>query len=90
MRSPPPGSGRYGRCAVRCWVCDELAHGICRFCGRAVCKDHAKTRSFLFEAWRDGDDLRGLAVQDALFCGVCTPRADPVDLAFLKGGGQPS
>lgn len=79
-----PAQAATVRCAVRCWVCDEFAHGICRFCGRAVCKDHAKTRSFLFEAWPQGDDLRGLAVQDALFCGVCNPRSEPVDLSFLR------
>jgi hypothetical protein len=75
---------------MRCWVCDELAHGVCRFCGRAVCKDHAKRRSFLFEAWVDGDSLRGLAVPDALFCGVCNPRKDPVDLGFLLDEGPGS
>jgi hypothetical protein len=53
-----------------------------------VCKDHAKKRSFLFEAWSEGDDLRGLAVQDALFCGVCNPRPDPVDLGFLRDASQ--
>jgi hypothetical protein len=63
---------------------------VCRFCGRAVCKDHAKTKSFLFEAWAQGESLRGLAVQDALFCGVCNPRADPVDLAFLLDAARPA
>lgn len=75
------------RCPVRCWVCDELAHGVCRFCGRAVCKDHAKTRSYLLESWPQGEGLRGLAVTDALFCGVCSPRPDPVDVTFLRKEG---
>ncbi len=70
---------------MRCWVCDGTAAGICRFCGRAVCKEHARTRPFLFEAWDTEQGLRGLAIEDALHCGVCTPRPDPVPLDFLRG-----
>ena len=70
---------------MRCWICGTDANGVCRFCGRAVCKPHAKTRPFLFEAWETADGLRGLAVEDALHCGVCRTRRDPVTLDFLKG-----
>jgi hypothetical protein len=59
---------------------------LCRFCGRGVCKTHAKTKAFLFEAWYDAGSLRGLAVEDALHCGVCKVHPDPVDLEFLRRG----
>jgi hypothetical protein len=73
---------------MRCWVGGEEAEGVCRFCGRAVCKQHARTRAFLFEAWDDGGHLRALAVEDALWCGVCKVRPDPIDADFLKKGGE--
>ena len=69
---------------MRCWVCGSEADGVCRFCGRGVCKEHARPRAFLFEAWEERATLRGLAVEDALHCGVCKVRAEPIDLAFLK------
>jgi hypothetical protein len=68
---------------MQCWVCGTNASGSCRVCGRAVCKVHAKTRAFLFESWQDRDELRGLVIEDALHCGVCKARAEPVPLDFL-------
>lgn len=70
---------------MRCWTCDLEANGVCRFCGRAVCKQHARTRAFLFEAWERAGALEGLAVEDALHCGVCRTRPEPVPLDFLRG-----
>jgi hypothetical protein len=69
---------------MRCWVGGEDAEGLCRFCGRAVCKKHTKTRAFLLQVWLDGAGLRGLAVADALWCGICLVRPDPIDVDFLK------
>jgi hypothetical protein len=69
---------------VRCWVCGGDAEGVCRFCGRAICKTHARTKPFLFDTWDDGGRLRALGIEDALHCGVCKPRPDPVDADFLK------
>ena len=68
---------------MRCWACAGWAEGVCRFCGRATCKAHARTRPFLFEAWQSGEQLRGLAVEDALHCGVCKPHPEPVSLVSL-------
>ena len=47
---------------MRCWVCGAQAEGVCRFCGRAVCKGHARTKPVLFEAWEQDGALKGLAV----------------------------
>ncbi len=69
---------------MRCWVGGEQAEGVCRFCGRAVCKAHAKTQPFLFQVWEDENRLRGLAVEDALWCGVCRPRREPIDVSCLR------
>jgi hypothetical protein len=68
---------------LQCWACGGAADGGCRFCGRGVCKGHARTRAYLFEAWSDRDELRGLVVEDALHCGVCRVQADPIALDFL-------
>jgi len=73
---------------MRCWVCGGAAEGVCRFCGRGICRAHARTRAFLFEAWEEGGALRGLAVADALHCGVCKVREEPIDVQFLRKRGE--
>jgi hypothetical protein len=37
----------------------------------------------LFRIDRGGEVTRALVVEDALFCGACTPRPDPIDLPEL-------
>jgi hypothetical protein len=37
----------------------------------------------VLDLFRGGDVTRALVVEDALFCGACTPRPDPVDLPEL-------
>jgi hypothetical protein len=68
-------------------VCGGSAEGICRFCGRAICKQHARTQAFLFDVWRTSLGLRGLAIDDALWCGVCRPRPEPISVEFLDVPG---
>ena len=74
---------------VQCWTCGEPADAICRFCGRGTCKLHAKTKAFLFETWDDAGTLRALGVEDAVHCGVCRPKPEPVDAEFLKRDRKP-
>ncbi|HEX9891937.1 MAG TPA: DUF2180 family protein [Actinomycetota bacterium] len=65
-----------------CWHCKRTAVGSCRFCGRGICEDHVKTHPYILELFQ-GSGTRALIVEDALFCGACTPRPDPVDLPEL-------
>jgi len=48
-----------------------------------VCEDHAETQPFVLELFRGKDVTKALVVEDALWCKVCTPRSDPVDLPEL-------
>jgi hypothetical protein len=66
-----------------CWHCRRTAVGICRFCGRGVCEDHAKMQPFILELFKTTDVTRSLVVEDALFCGACKPRPEPVELPEL-------
>lgn len=68
-----------------CWTCRKTALGACRFCGRGVCEDHAETHPFILGVYRGGPDEkpRAIVVDDALRCGVCSPRPDPIDLPEL-------
>ena len=69
-----------------CWHCRRNAVGTCRFCGRGVCENHAQTKPFILELFEHGDGSppRALVVEDALFCGACTPRPDPIELPELS------
>ncbi|MBX5489560.1 MAG: hypothetical protein IRZ14_00285 [Chloroflexi bacterium] len=64
----------------------EPAHGVCRFCGRAVCKAHVHELPYLTVVYPAPRGLEGLAVEKVLWCGVCRPRPEPVPLEFLARG----
>jgi hypothetical protein len=66
-----------------CWHCRKTAVGSCRFCGRGVCEDHAGEQPFVLELFRANGPTRALVVENALFCGACKPRPDPIDLPEL-------
>jgi len=66
-----------------CWHCRRTSVGVCRFCGRGVCEDHAKTQPYILELFKTTEVSRAIIVEDALYCGACTPRPDPVDLPEL-------
>lgn len=65
-----------------CWHCRKTAVGTCRFCGRGICEDHVETLPFILELF-GRDVTKALVVEDALYCGACTPRPDPLELPEL-------
>ena len=70
---------------MNCWLCDRPAHAVCRFCGRAVCKEHTKTLPHLEALYRNDKGVhQALVVAEAVYCGVCHPKEDPVELPQLK------
>jgi hypothetical protein len=73
-----------------CWVCGAPASGVCRFCGRAVCRSDAKKQAFVLEVYESAGTHYGLAVEDALHCGVCKPKPDPVLMDFLDEVKRPT
>jgi len=64
---------------MKCICCDEEARAICRFCGRAVCREHIQQERFIvgYNSRATGffeSSLRVLSVPDAVWCGQCRPR----------------
>lgn len=87
MSGPRAWRARSGeREGVDCWICERTALGACRFCGRGACREHAKTHPFVVDVFRGmkHQHLRALVVEDALHCGVCKPRGEPVELPELE------
>ena len=67
-----------------CWFCAKAARGTCRFCGRGTCEDHARFGPYLLVLNRsDRRGTEGLVVEDALQCGTCRPRPQPVPMPEL-------
>jgi hypothetical protein len=66
-----------------CWHCRRTAVGTCRFCGRGVCEDHAQEHAYILELFRSREVRKALVVEDALFCGACSVRPDPLELPEL-------
>ena len=70
---------------MNCVHCDRSAHANCRFCGRAVCKDHFKTSPFVLALYEGEDNTqKAIVVSDAIYCGICNPQEQPVPLPDLK------
>ena len=70
---------------MNCIHCDRSAHATCRFCGRAVCKDHIKTAPFILSIYRGEKDInKAIVIKNAVYCGICEPSEQPVALKELK------
>jgi len=70
---------------MNCWHCGRPAEGVCRFCGRGLCKEHARGLPHIEAIYRNEQGaFKALVVADALYCGVCQPKEDPVELPDLK------
>jgi len=48
-----------------------------------VCPDHLETRPYILELFFSHEHRQALVVDDALWCGTCKPRPDPVELPEL-------
>jgi hypothetical protein len=68
---------------MNCWHCKHTAVGSCRFCGRGICEDHVKIRPYILELIEGDAGIRALVVDDALHCGACHPRPNPLLLPEL-------
>jgi hypothetical protein len=40
--------------------------------------------AYVIAVFPGADELKGLAVDDALYCGVCQPRPEAISMDFLK------
>ncbi len=69
------------RPAMLCYQCANEARAVCRFCGSAVCRDHAKAERFVSGVAAYGEPgwaalARKLedyvVVRNAIWCGRCT------------------
>ena len=84
--SAPAWARPSGERELDCWICERPALAACRFCGRGVCREHAKSHPFVLDVYRGNkhQSLRALVVEDAIHCGVCRPRSEPVDMPELE------
>jgi hypothetical protein len=64
---------------MKCFYCENESRAVCQFCGRFVCKDHAKSAVFYSgfgqktrgTGYIGGTDT-GMKVNDAVWCGACS------------------
>ncbi len=67
---------------MQCCHCDVTARGVCRFCGRALCPDHMQNlKPFVLTIYVGKENTpKAVVVEDALYCGVCKPKPEPVEM----------
>ncbi|MBF0360720.1 MAG: hypothetical protein HQK49_06900 [Oligoflexia bacterium] len=61
---------------MNCIQCNRPAHGVCKFCGRAICKDHFTTSNIIMDIYprkNDQEKDRVLVVENVLKCSYCKP-----------------
>jgi hypothetical protein len=64
---------------MECWECGKPAQGVCRFCGRAVCRDHAGEMPFVLTIYvGENNTPKAVVVADALWCKQCKPQPEPI------------
>jgi len=69
---------------MKCFHCEEPARGVCSFCGRALCKEHMKKMPAIFTIYvGEANVPKAVVVSDALFCGVCKPQPEPIEMPEL-------
>ena len=49
-----------------------------------TCEDHAKEKPYILELFQ-GRETKALVVEDAIYCGRCRVRPDPIPLPELDG-----
>jgi hypothetical protein len=70
---------------MNCIHCNRTAHASCKFCGRAICKDHISQYPYIISVYTGEDGVpKAIVVPDAVYCGICKPREQPVPLPELK------
>jgi hypothetical protein len=71
--------------AAICWVSGQPANATCRFCGRFVAKDHANTSYPYFLTIYVGKNQtpKAMVVDEAIWCGECSPESEPVEMPQL-------
>jgi hypothetical protein len=70
---------------MNCWHCDRPAHGVCAFCGRALCRDHVRELPHIVALYPNQRGVQqAIITARALFCGVCEPREEPVPMPELR------
>ena len=67
---------------MKCFFDDSDARGTCRFCGRAVCREHAvKRMPYIASVFVGASSTpKAIVVADALWCGECRPEGQPVPM----------
>ncbi len=66
---------------VECWKCGKPANGICKFCGRALCKEHASEMHSIVTVYSgEKQTPKAIVVSNALFCGICHPQPEPISM----------
>ncbi|MBI9043617.1 MAG: hypothetical protein JEZ06_03980 [Anaerolineaceae bacterium] len=70
---------------MKCIRCGKDAVAVCRFCGRAVCKDHIQTMNYIISVYPSmvKQVPKALVVADAVYCGICKPQPEPLEAPYL-------
>lgn len=69
---------------MKCIRCDKQAEAVCRFCGRAVCSSHIQGMNYIITVYVGKKMVpRSLVVADAVYCGVCKPQPEPLEMPYL-------
>ncbi len=59
---------------MKCFICEKEAVAICKYCGRAICKEHTKEGPLVVHGIGIGGvgaHREWLEIRGAVWCGIC-------------------
>ncbi|NJL93937.1 MAG: hypothetical protein HC915_09505 [Anaerolineae bacterium] len=69
---------------MQCWISGEPAAACCRFCGRCVAEAYRQNLPFFLAVYVGAEQTtKVIVVKDAVWCGVCRPQPEPIELPEL-------
>ncbi len=70
---------------MQCIHCENTARGVCKFCGRALCRDHMTNLLPYIITIYVGDQHvpKAIVVGDVPWCGLCKPQPEPIEMPEL-------
>ncbi len=69
---------------MECHRCAAAAFGVCRFCGRGVCRAHHREMPYILSVYPSRDGVpQAIVVADVLWCELCRPQPDPIPMPEL-------
>ena len=69
---------------MECWISGKEPAAVCRFCGRFIAEEYIQSLPFFMATYVGKNRIpKVIVVKDAVWCGVCRPQPEPIEMPEL-------